>query len=362
MLRTLSLTSFRNYRTTVFEPGVGVNLVYGSNGSGKSSLLEAAYMLGSGRSFRTSKLRRLVNEDADETVLYAEIISPREQLHRVGLSRNRQGITGIKMDGNRLRGLSELARVLPVQVFQPGTVEMVEGPSSARRRYLDWGLFHVEHSFLMEWRALSSAVQQRNRLLKQPMPDRRELVVWSQQVAAASARIDQLRRAYLGELMPLIQTACRRFPELPEMTIELQSGWIGQDEESLQIQLEQDIDQDRRRGFTGRGAHRAELKIVTSAGPAREVLSRGQGKILSYVLLLAQLDHMVRTRGQPCLVLVDDLASELDRENRKIVADALLDLGQQTIFTALHADQLAGELGENVRMFHVEHGVLTRVQ
>lgn len=362
MLRKIALTSFRNYQTAEFEPGSGINLVYGANGSGKSSLLEAIYMLGSGRSFRTSKLGRLIREGAEQSVLFAEVAEHGGQLHRIGLARNRGGIIGLKKDGNRLRGLSELARVLPVQVFQPGTVDLVEGPSSVRRRYLDWGLFHVEHHFLAEWRALSSAVQQRNRLLKARQLDPREISVWTQQVAAASGRIDRLRRAYLEQLQPLLQTVCEGFPDLPAMDVSLQSGWSGETEASLRQVLDEELDQDRRRGFTSRGAHRAELRLTSSAGPAREVLSRGQSKVLSYAMLLAQLDHLVRTRDGHCLVLVDDMASELDRENRQRVVSALLELGQQTIFTALHADQLIGELGQDVRMFHVEHGVLTRVQ
>ena len=364
MLQKLSVNAFRNYREpTLFQPGPGINLVYGANGSGKSSLLEAIYLLGSGRSFRTSRMARLVCEGDEELLVYGEVVSStNRRVSRLGLSRDRNGITGLKKDGAQVKGLSELARVLRVQIFQPGTVELVEGPAAARRRYLDWGLFHVEQSFLEHWRAMTAALRQRNRLLKAPSLDRRELSVWTQQVASTSARIDGLRRSYLASLEPVINATCELFPELPSTRIGLYSGWSGDGESALLETLNLEEEQDRRRGFTGKGAHRAELRLTSDAGPVRDVFSRGQAKVFSYLMLLSQLKHLVEAEGRGCLILVDDLASELDQEHRERMTQAIIELGQQTIFTALHARQLGEQLGQDVPMFHVEHGVLTRVQ
>jgi DNA replication and repair protein RecF len=360
MLQRLTLSSFRNYQQAEFVPGAGVNLVVGDNGSGKSSLLEAIYLLGSGRSFRTSRLQRLVRESAQDAVLFAEVLSHQGVQHRLGMARNRQGFSGLKLDGVNVRGLSDLARILPVQAFHPGTVEIVEGPSSARRRYLDWGLFHVEQSFLPLWRQLYTALQQRNRLLRSGRFQHREMLVWDQQVATVSGRISQLRSAYLTALSPHLQTVLGHIGELPEVNISLYAGWP--DGEDLLALLAADIEKDRQRGHTGRGAHRAELRLTTAAGPVRDVFSRGQTKTLSYALLLAQLYLLVHGHGGQCLVLVDDLASELDSQHSAAVLAALKDLKQQMIITALSADALPVQAeGNETRMFHVEHGVLKRL-
>ena len=359
MLQRLVLTAFRNYAHAEFAPGPGVNLVFGDNGSGKSSLLEAVYLLGSGRSFRSGRLQRLVNEAAQETVLYAEVKAG-EQQHRLGMARTRQQFSGLKLDGASVRGLSDLARMLPVQVFHPGTVDIVEGPSSGRRRFLDWGLFHVEQSFLGDWRALNTALQQRNRLLRTGRPAAREIAPWDQQVALSSARISQLRSGYLEALRPYLDEVLAEIGELPEVSMSLYQGWA--EGENLRDLLASDLARDSERGHTGKGAHRAELRLGSHAGPVRDVFSRGQLKTLSYALLLAQLNLLIRGRGGSCLILVDDLASELDQAHSGAVLKALRGLGQQLIITALSADalpELASE--DDVKVFHVEHGKLDQV-
>ncbi|WP_111657819.1 DNA replication/repair protein RecF [Isoalcanivorax indicus] len=357
MLQRLVLTAFRNYRHAEFRPGPRINLLVGDNGSGKSSLLEAIYLLGSGRSFRSSRLQRLVREGDQETVLFAEVAGEKGNSHRLGMSRTRQAFSGLKLDGANLKGLSELARLLPVQVFHPGTVEIVEGPSSARRRYLDWGLFHVEQSFLQEWRALNSALQQRNRQLRTGAASR-EISPWSQQVARGSDRINQLRSGYLEALRPHLASVLSHMGELPEVSLTLYPGWP--EGEDLLALLDADLLKDRERGHTTRGAHRAELRMMTSAGPVRDVFSRGQLKTLGYALLLAQLNLLVKDRDGHCLILVDDLASELDQMHSGAVLQALRALNQQMIITALSAEALPGLADDqDVNMFHVEHGVLT---
>lgn len=362
MLRRLALESFRNYLSQEFLPSPSVSLITGANGSGKSSLLEAIYVLSSGKSFRGGRPRRLVREGADETVIFAEAVRQSGDVHRIGVARDGSGFTRLRRDGRTVQGLSELARLLPVRVFHPGTLELVEGPSAVRRRYLDWGLFHVEQSFHGYWRDLRHALEQRNGLLRQGGASARELGAWTQQVALASGRINRLRSAYLERLSPHFQALLGSFPELPPVRVGLQSGWPGDSEEKLLEVLTAELETDRRRGFTGRGAHRAELRLTTDGGLVRDLFSRGQCKVAGYLLLLAQIQDLTERGEEDCLVLVDDLASELDEAHRDQMIRALLGLGQQTIFTALAAEQLPSLVDRGAEMFHVEHGVLSRVQ
>ena len=210
MLQRFHLHQFRNYRDQSFVPDPAVTVVTGENGSGKTSLLEAIYLLGAGRSFRTSRLSSLVMTDRNDCTLFAEIESDQGN-RRVGIKRDRQSLLDARLDGERVSGLSDIARLFPVQVLHPGTVELVEGGSSARRRYLDWAMFHVEHEFIEEWRRLRGAVDQRNRLLKKPALKLRELVVWDRQVAESSARIDALRRRHLPLLIRLFEEELSAF-------------------------------------------------------------------------------------------------------------------------------------------------------
>ena len=359
MLQRFHLNQFRNYRDQMFVPDSAVSVVTGENGSGKTSLLEAIYLLGSGRSFRTSRMASLVMADAKDCTLFAEV-STDQGGRRIGIQRDRQSLLDARLDGQRVSGLSDIARLFPVQVLHPGTVELVEGGSSARRRYLDWAMFHVEQDFIGEWRRLRSAVDQRNRLLKQPSLKLRELVVWDRQVAESSARIDSLRRRHLPQLITLFDQELSAFSaSVPSVGLSLNSGWPAAEDiaDALASSLEQDV----RRGFTGRGAHRADLLLSAEEGSVREVFSRGQQKIVAYALVMAQVRLIRELAGRDCLMLVDDLTSELDRDNADRVMGAVIRVSRQVIVTSL--DPELAPLGNETdyTVFHVEHGTLKRV-
>jgi DNA replication and repair protein RecF len=259
------------------------------------------------------------------------------------MERSRSGLQSLRLDGEDARSLGELAKLFPVQVFHPGTVEVVEGGPGGRRRFLDWGLFHVEQSFLPLHRQFRQALSQRNRLLKSGGAPGRELEVWDRQVVSASDRIDGLRRAYLRRLEPEVNRLLAQLPELPEVAVELYSGWPR--DADLADLMRSERHRDQVRGFTGRGAHRADLKLTARSG-----------------LVLAQLIILTRDSGKRCLVMVDDLGSELDSAHRAGILRMIGELDQQTVFTALEADsELLAPLNRDVRMFHVEHGAL-RVQ
>ncbi len=359
MLQRFHLHQFRNYRDQSFVPDPAVTVVTGENGSGKTSLLEAIYLLGAGRSFRTSRLSSLVMADNNDCTLFAEIESDQGS-RRVGVKRDRQSLLDARLDGERVSGLSDIARLFPVQVLHPGTVELVEGGSSARRRYLDWAMFHVEQEFIEEWRRLRGAVDQRNRLLKKPALKLRELVVWDRQVAESSARIDALRRRHLPLLIRLFEEELSAFSAaVPAVGLALHSGWAAG--EDIAAVLATTVEQDVRRGFTGKGAHRADLLLSSEEGSVREVFSRGQQKIVAYALVMAQVRLIRELAGRDCLMLVDDLTSELDRDNADRVMSAVIRVSRQVIVTSL--DPALAPLGKetNYTVFHVEHGALKKL-
>ena len=357
MLQRFQLTHFRNYSQQDFVPATRLSVICGENGSGKTSLLEGLYLLGTGRSFRTAKLGNVVEKGQLTTTLFAQISSD-NGVHRIGISRDHNGLIDARIDGERVHGFSAVARMLPVQVLHPGTVQLIEGGPSERRRFLDWLMFHVEPEFLGHWQRLREAVSQRNRLLKIGSVSLRELRIWDQQVAAHSARIDQLRR----KLLPALETAFTALLQrvdggLGEVSLVLQSG-CAQTEEIEQALLTH-REQDLRRGFTSVGAHRADLVIRSDKGAVREVFSRGQQKVVAYALVTAQIQMLQAMTGKHCLVLVDDLTSELDQGNEDRVLEAVLSTGNQAIVTTLDDRiSLPYLAAEDVSLFHVEHGVL----
>lgn len=351
MLKRLLLTDFRNYPQAEFFPDPRISLIHGDNGSGKTSLLEAIYTLSTGRSFRTAKLGKLVRDQADQLLLFAEVEREGE-IHRLGMRRGRQGIEDLRLDGERPRSLSQLAHLLPTQVFHPESVNLIYGESSIRRAFLDWGLFHVEHDFQVYWQRFRQLLEQRNKLLKSPSLSERELAPWNQQLVEVSARIDRSRRSYLARVLEHFQKAHARVGTLKEVDIGYYPGWP--ENETFETALTRHLEQDRQRGFTSVGPHRGDLRLRNGGHLAKDVFSRGQCKTLAYALLLAQLYFLVEEIRRPCLLLVDDLSSELDREHRYALFDALRQLNQQMIVSQLEDDGLFAQ--EEAKRFHVEHG------
>ncbi|KGD64107.1 DNA replication and repair protein RecF [Alcanivorax nanhaiticus] len=362
MLSRLQLGDFRNYRQADLEFSPSLNVILGDNGSGKTSLLEAVYFIGSGgRSFRGGRLSRLVRDGADAATLYAEVLSD-EQLHRLGVRRTPGGIDAIKLDGQTPKALSEVASLLPVLALHPTSVELVFGASALRRRFMDWGMFHVEHQFMPLWRHASAALKQRNALLRSGAINPRELGFWDQQLAESSDRIEGLRRAYLSALQDgLKRVMAVLSPEL-NVRIQLQTGLQkGETTQDALLRLRQD---DIRRGFSQAGFHRSDIRIAIGDVVARDRVSRGQAKLIAYGLMLAQLP-LISEAGKVCTLLVDDLAAELDEEHRNRLLGYLAGTGHQTLITALDEPSWAAVVNDNnalktveSKMFHVEHGRL----
>ena len=224
MLSRLQLGDFRNYRQLDIALSPSLNVILGDNGSGKTSLLEAIYFIGSGgRSCRCGRLARLVRDGAPAATLYAEVVCE-EKHHRLGVRRTPGGIDAIKLNGETPKALSEVAGLLPVLALHPTSVELVFGASALRRRFMDWGMFHVEHEFMPVWRTASAALKQRNALLRTGRPNPRELGFWDQQLAQTSDRIEGLRRRYLQALQTGLDTVLSHLaPEL-KIRVQLQTG------------------------------------------------------------------------------------------------------------------------------------------
>ena len=361
MLTDLRLTDFRNYREAELAPSPGLNLIFGDNGSGKTSLLEAIYFIGSGgRSFRGGRLSRLVRDGADAATLFARVAQG-DYEHRLGVRRSPSGIDSLKLNGATPGALSDVAALLPVLALHPQSVELVFGASSLRRRFMDWGMFHVEHSFLPTWKEASTALKHRNALLRSRRVTPRELTYWDQKLAATSGSIEGLRSGYLQRLKAEWKGVLGLLaPEL-KGDLTLQTGL--REGESYLEALARTRDDDLRRGFTQTGFHRSELKITVGGTLARDRVSRGQAKILAYGLVLAQLP-LISEAGKVCTLLVDDLGSELDQDHRATLLSFLARGSHQTLITAVDREQLGPamiETGEAARMFHVEHGRVRRI-
>jgi DNA replication and repair protein RecF len=328
------------------------NLFVGPNASGKTSLLESIFFLGRGRSFRTRRLDRLVRQgqDAFRIVGWVENGGLTTVL---GVGGDRRS-TEIRIGGAPAGGAGELASHFPPQIIDPEIHKLLEEGPHRRRRFLDWGVFHVEHTFLETWQRYHRALRQRNAALK-PGSDPQAARAWEPEILAAGNRLDEIRRAYLAVLEPTLAEFGRRLLDLP-VSLAYHAGWAAG--ETLAGALEKSSDRDRRYGITHVGPHRADVTARVDGHVARERVSRGQQKLLAAALTLAQLAvQEARAPGSGALLL-DDPAAELDAANLGRLLEVVRELRVQLFVTAL-SPHLPG-LGTPGALFHVEHGRVER--
>lgn len=351
----LTASGLRRFDSVSIDPAPGLNLVTGDNGAGKTSLLEALHLMAYGRSFRGRVRDGLVRTGAEAVEVFVEWQEGTEARHRrAGLRHTGQTWLG-RLDGQNVGQLGELCAALAVVSFEPGSHALVTGGGEPRRRFVDWGLFHVEQAFLPLWRRYARALKQRNALLKSGVGGQ-QLDAWDHELAEAGEPMTRHRRQYLEQLQTrLSAVAGDLVPALGASSIEFQSGWRS-NELSLADALLLARDRDRGVGYTTVGPHRADWRIDYASHPQRESLSRGQAKLSALSALLAQAEDYAQRRGEWPIVALDDLASELDRNHQRRVLQRLLGSRAQVFVTGTEPPSALGELEVAPTLFHVEQG------
>ena len=363
LIERLQLQSFRRFGDVELCPQPGFNLITGDNGSGKTSLLEALHLLAHGRSFRGRVRDGLVRHQDPALSVYAEWRAGSGAQHRAGL-RHSGGTWDARLDGGTVGHLGELCEVLAVVTFEPGSHALIDGPSEVRRRYLDWGLFHVERSdrggdFLQLWRRHARALKQRNALLRQHRADA-QLDAWEHELSQAGDALTNQREAHVARLQPHLDAMIAALlPAAGAGQLSLSPGWRRQDM-SLADALLLARDRDLSQGHTSVGPHRADLRLELSGLPGRDGLSRGQAKLAALALLMAQAAYLAAQDGHWPVLQLDDLASELDRHHQQRVLQALHASGAQVLVTGTEPPAVLEGLALPISMFHVEQGVVSR--
>lgn len=354
-IRRLALEQFRLFERIDFEPGPGLNTFIGANGAGKTSILEAVFLLASGRSFRGAIRDGLIRRGDSALRVYAEIESgsaAATEIRRVGVERGLRDWSA-RIDGQTAALLSDVSRELAVVCFEPGSHALIAGGAEHRRRFVDWALFHVEHDFLSLWRSYQRALKQRNALLKQPGADAAQLDAWELDMAVSGERLTVLRRDYLTRLEPVLLDVAGRFlPEAGQLALRFQQGW---GDATLADALLQSRGRDLAFGHTTVGPHRADWDVRYERLPARETFSRGQEKLTVLACVLAQAELFAAEKGAWPIVLLDDLASELDSAHLALTLEHLGTSQAQVLITGT-APLVAIPATASHTMFHVEHG------
>lgn len=359
-LSRITVTAVRNLHPVTLSPSPRINILHGTNGSGKTSFLEAVHLLGLARSFRSVRLLPVIQHDQSECTVFGQVERGDGRQSNLGVSRDRQGDFHIRIDGQNIKSAAQLAETLPLQLINPDSFRLLEGAPKIRRQFLDWGVFHVEPRFMSAWQRLQKALRQRNSWLRHGTIDTASQAAWDRELSAASTEIDEYRRAYIKALKPVFEKTLAELVELKGLTLSYYRGW--DKERELSEVLAASINRDQQMGHTQSGPQRADLRLRLSAHNAADILSRGQQKLVVCALRIAQGHLVSQARRGQCIYLVDDLPSELDEFHRRALCKLLEELNCQVFITCVDHELLKdGWLNDTpVAMFHVEHGRITQ--
>lgn len=353
-LLTLQVTQLRNIQELDLDFSKQINILTGPNGSGKTTILEAIHLLALGRSFRCSQINHAISHEAAATAITGEA-HPHFLNYPLSLKmiKHRAKRPEYFLGEQPAVSIAELAQHLPVQLLNLDGYQLLGAAPESRRKFIDWMMFHVEHSFFKLWQDFHQVLRQRNAVLK-GFGERGQLSYWTERLGVLGQSLHEMRLRVLKDWETSSLGILSEAPGVSQLSFSYEAGW---DEtvaysECLYASLQQDTDY----GYTSVGPHRSDFKISLGDSLARNVLSTGQQKTFVSMLQLAQCQWVAEQTQKVPVLLVDDLPSELDIHAKKWLMKQLVKTPSQVFITSVDPAGLEGLMDKDCRMFHVEHG------
>lgn len=360
-LRFLTISDFRNICSVQIEPGVKFNLLYGLNGQGKTNVLEAIYLLGSPRSFRTSRLPELVRHGERQARILGTVESGGIE-SRLRLLIETAG-RKMEIDGKTVHKASELHGKLNSVVFSPDDTGMVKMGPESRRRYLDRAVYMGDINYLNCWHSYQRVLKQRNHLLKSS--DRTGLDIWTEKLSETGAEVIERRLGFVAVLDNKLQKYYATISGGSETScVSYQPDGILTDkrekirEELLEL-FKRHQRTDERYGTTTAGPHRDDLNFILDERPLKAFGSQGQQKSFILALKMAEMDNLQEIFGEAPLLLLDDMSSELDARRNSNLMEFLTAREIQVFITTTERSPALLDAAPQCAVCHIKGGNLT---
>lgn len=350
-VRQLRLVGFRALATQTLAFSPGLNILFGDNASGKTSLLEALDIASRGRSFRTQHLSEIARWDGN-----GEWALDVAHDHAVGDDllklRYRAGNLEVRRQ-SEIWNREQMARSLPALILGPDLHRLMDDGPRVRRAFMDWALFHVEHTFAEHWRRYQQALRQRNAAIRRYAP-KAQVSAWNDSLLSAGAVITEHRQQLVEGLKWHFAASVSKTALLPGVDINYRQGWTKN--LSFEAALERADAHPGTQSPTPVGPHRGDLELLAGSARVQSSLSRGQQKVFLIILALA-LANLVHERvGHWPLLAIDDWHAELSDKTAALILEKLRTYQGQRIVSCF--DTPITPVTE-ARLFHVEQGRFT---
>lgn len=349
----LRIDGLRNIEHTEVDVRGPRSLFFGANGSGKTSVLEAVYLLARGKSFRGRRSGEMTSVGKEMTRVVGDIRDGSEGAVRQIAYLRKRAVRARYVKGVMVGDGSEFAKWFAVRLIGEGASRLFEGEPAVRRGFMDLNLFHVEQRGAEVLRAFKRVLEQRNAWLRSGARGR---PLWDQEFVRLGVDLDEARRGLFKDIQEVFLALSGGFSFLKQATLAFRSGWP--EGVNLADAVAADSGAEQMLGYTRVGPHRADFGLRNRGGELP--MSRGQTKIAVCLLQLAFERVQVGRLGYGSVWLLDDLWAELDRRSCGILCSLFDSTGGQCMYTRVgDVDTLRGtNLPSDTRLFHVERGAV----
>ncbi|MBR3110188.1 MAG: DNA replication/repair protein RecF [Prevotella sp.] len=367
ILEKLSLINYKNIREATLDLSPKINCMIGSNGVGKTNILDAVYFLSFCHSASNPTDSTIIRHGEDFLMLegtYLPDNSP-STLHlppstTISCGMKRGTKKHFRRDKKEYRRLSEHIGLIPLVMVSPSDTLLIDGGSEERRRLMDMVISQFDHTYMESVNRYNKALQQRNTMLKlETEPDPEVISLWEEQMAVEGERIYQRRDAFVRELTPIFQ---RYYEHISGNREQVAIEYISHCQRGPLLEvIQRDRAKDRIMGYSLHGVHRDDLVFTLGGHPIRREGSQGQHKTFVVALKLAQFDFLRRTNGgNTPILLLDDIFDKLDasRVEQIVTIVAGEEFGQIFITDTnrSHLDQILAASSHDYKIFHVDAG------
>ncbi len=353
----LSVDNFRNLKNVYIEFNKNINIFYGDNAQGKTSILESIYFCATGRSHKTHIDKSVINFDENEAHLqvfvYDDTIYDKIDVH---LKKDLK--KGIAVNNMTVRKIGELFGVLHIVLFAPEDLSLVKSGPSVRRKFLDLEMCQLSKIYYYDLKQYYKVLKQRNNLLKDIQKNnelRETLFVWDSQLIEFGIKLIRHRKKFVESISKIAYVIHKDITGKKECLDIVYKPSVFENE--FEKKLVKYRDKDIFYGSTSIGPHKDDIAFLINGFDAKDYGSQGQQRTAALCAKLAEIEIIEKEKNTSPVLLLDDVLSELDEKRQSFLLERIKDT--QVIITCTGIEEIIKKTGGNVRLFFVENGTVS---